>query len=57
VNEKVDGVYVALFPCGNASREEFHFTVTGSAGTYTGTATANLKAGKYYPVNLKLTKN
>ena len=56
VNEKVDGVYVALFPCGNASREEFHFTVTGSAGTYTGTATAKLNAGKFYPVTLKLTK-
>jgi hypothetical protein len=57
VNEKVDGVvYVALFPCGNASREEFHFTVTGSAGTYTGTATAKLNAGKFYPVTLNLTK-
>ena len=55
-NEKVDGVYVALFPCGNASREEFHFTVTGSAGTYTGTATAKLNAGKFYPVTLNLTK-
>lgn len=56
VNEKVDGVYVALFPCGNASREEFHFTVTGSTGTYTGTATAKLNAGKFYPVTLNLTK-
>lgn len=57
VNEKVDGgVYVALFPCGNASREVFHFTVTGSAGTYTGTATAKLNAGKFYPVTLNLTK-
>ncbi len=58
-NEKVDGVYVALFPCGNASREDFqdfHFTVTGSAGTYTGTATAKLNAGKFYPVTLNLTK-
>ena len=57
VDEKVDGVvYVALFPCGNASREDFHFTVTGSAGTYTGTATAKLNAGKFYPVTLNLTK-
>lgn len=55
-NEKVDGVYVALFPCGNEYREEFHFTVTGSAGTYTGTATAKLNAGKFYPVTLNLTK-
>lgn len=58
-NEKVDGVYVALFPCGNASREDFqdfHFTVTGSAGTYTGIATAKLNAGKFYPVTLNLTK-
>ena len=56
VNEKVDGVYVALFPCGNEDREKFHFTVTGSAGTYTGTATAKLNAGKFYPVTLNLTK-
>ena len=55
-NEKMDGVYVALFPCGNESREEFHFTVTGSTGTYTGTATAKLNAGKFYPVTLNLTK-
>ena len=55
-NEKVDGVYVALFPCGNEYREEFHFTVTGSAGTYTGIATAKLNAGKFYPVTLNLTK-
>ena len=56
VDEKVDGVYVALFPCGNESREEFYFTVTGSTGTYTGTATAKLNAGKFYPVTLNLTK-
>lgn len=47
-------VYAALFP---VSSKLFHFTVTNNDGTYTGTATANLKAGKYYPVNLKLTKN
>lgn len=47
-------VYAALFP---VSSKLFHFTVTNDDGTYTGTATANLKAGKYYPVNLKLTKN
>ena len=56
VDEKVDGVYVALFPCGNEDREKFHFTVTGSAGTYTGIATAKLNAGKFYPVTLNLTK-
>ena len=47
-------VYVALFPVKNST---FHFTVTNSSGTYTGTATATLNAGKYYPVELKLTKN
>lgn len=47
------GVYVALFPISN---DYFHFTVTGSNGTYTGTARATLKAGKYYPVTLTLTK-
>lgn len=56
-SEKEDGVYVALFPCGNENKEEIHFTVTNSAGTYTGTASAKLNAGKFYPVNLKLTKN
>lgn len=55
-NETEDGVYVALFPCGNVYPEDFHFTVTGSAGTYTGTATAKLNAGKFYPVTLNLTK-
>lgn len=48
-----DGVYVALLPCGN---EQFFFSVTGSNGTYTGTASAKLAAGKYYPVTLKLNK-
>lgn len=56
-SEKEDGVYVALFPCGNQNAEEFHFTVTGSKGIYTGTANAKLKAGKFYNVNLKLNKN
>ncbi len=51
--ETSDGVYVALFPITN---DYFHFTVTGSGGTYTGTASATLKAGKYYPVTLTLTK-
>jgi hypothetical protein len=47
-------VYAALFP---VSSQLFHFTVTNDDGTYTGTATAKLNAGKFYPVNLKLTKN
>ena len=51
--ETSDGVYVALFPC---TGEPFSFSVTGSEGTYTGTATATLQAGKYYPVALKLNK-
>ena len=49
-----DGVYVALLPI---SKFDFHFTVTNSSGTYTGTAKATLKEGKYYPVELKLTSN
>lgn len=52
-SETSDGVYVALFPTSN---ERFHFTVTGSTGTYTGTATATLNAGKFYPVTLTLTQ-
>jgi len=52
-NETSGAVYAALFPVSN---QLFHFTVTNNAGTYTGTATATLKAGKYYPVNLKLSK-
>lgn len=51
--ETSEGVYVALFP---VSGQYFHFTVTNSSGTYTGTARATLNAGKYYPVNLVLTK-
>ena len=51
-SEKEDGVYVALFPCGNQNAEEFHFTVTVSKVTYTCTASATLKAGKFYNVNL-----
>lgn len=47
------GVYAALFPISN---DDFHFTVTNNNGTYTGTAHATLKAGKYYPVTLTLTK-
>lgn len=54
-NEKVDGVYVALFPVSITST--LLFKVTNSAGTYTGIASAKLNAGKYYPVTLKLTKN
>ena len=52
-SETASGVYVALFPISN---DDFHFTVTNNNGTYTGTARATLKAGKYYPVTLTLTK-
>ena len=52
--ETSDGVYVALFPYSPTGY--MHFTVTNSSGTYTGIAKATLKAGKYYPVSLKLTK-
>ena len=50
--ETSNGVYVALFPVDIQS--DFHFIVSGSGGTYTGTASARLQAGKYYPVNLIL---
>lgn len=53
-SETTDGVYVALLPI---YKFDFHFTVTNSSGTYTGTAKATLKEGKYYPVELKLTSN
>lgn len=52
--ETSDGVYVALFPYSPTGY--MHFTVTGSSGTYTGMAKASLKAGRYYPASLKLTK-
>ena len=55
-SETSDGVYVMLLPCGNVDADDFFFSVTGSNGTYTGTAQAKLNAGKYYPVTLKLTK-
>lgn len=38
-------VYVALLP--TDGQRTFHFTVTNSTGTYTGTAKATLNAGKY----------
>ena len=53
-NETSDGVYVALFPYSPTGY--MHFTVTGRSGTYTGMAKASLKAGRYYPASLKLTK-
>ena len=53
-SETSGGVYVALFPYSPTGYMQF--TVTGSSGTYTGTAKATLNAGKYYPVTLKLTK-
>ena len=52
-SETASGVYVTLFPING---DYFHFTVTNNNGTYTGTARATLKAGKYYPVTLTLTK-
>lgn len=51
--ESSDFVYVALFPIEN---QYFHFAVTNDSGTYTGTARASLREGKYYRVTLKLTK-
>ena len=59
--ETCDGVYVALFPNQGFPEDEWPtgmlFTVTdGSGNTYTGTATAKLTAGKYYPANITLTK-
>jgi hypothetical protein len=48
------GVYVALLPVD--IQGDFYFSVSGSAGTYIGTAKAKLKAGKFYPVTLTLTK-
>lgn len=56
-NEISSGVYVALLPCGELYAEDFFFSVTtANEVVYTGTASATLKAGKYYPVTLKLTK-
>ena len=53
-SETSDGVFVALFP---VIESDFYFSVTNSSGsTYTGTATVNLKAGKYYYKELTLTK-
>ena len=49
--ETSDGVYVAMLPC---TEEPIVFSVNG--GTYTGTATATLQAGKYYPYTLKMNK-
>ncbi len=53
-SETSGGVYVALFPYSPTGY--MHFEVTNSNGTYIGTAKATLKAGKYYPVSLKLTE-
>lgn len=53
--ETAGGVYVALLPCGEDEKVSFFFSATTAAGTtYSGTAKAALKAGKYYPVSLKL---
>ncbi len=52
--ETSNGVYVALFPYSPTGY--MHFTVKNSSGTYTGMAKASLKAGRYYPAALKLTK-
>lgn len=51
--ETTDGVYVALFPI---SGQTLFFSVTNTAGTYTGTASATLKAGRFYPATIKLEK-
>ena len=54
-NETSDGVYVALFPYSPTGY--MHFTVTtNSYDTYTGMAKASLKAGRYYPTTLTLSK-
>ena len=53
-NETTSGVYVALLPVNE--KIVFYFSVTGSEGTFTGTAKAKLLAGKYYPVERKLSK-
>lgn len=46
-------VYVALMP--EIASRTYHFTVTNSAGTYTGTASAWLKKGEFVPaLGLKL---
>lgn len=50
--ETSDGVYVSLLPV--ASQSDFYFSVTNSKGTYTGTASATLKAGRFYRVELTL---
>ena len=52
-SQATNDVYVALFP---VVGQGFFFSVTNSNGTYTGKATATLKAGKFYNVTLKLTK-
>lgn len=51
--ETTDGVYMALFPI---SGQTLFFSVTNNAGTYTGTASATLKAGRFYPATIKLEK-
>ena len=51
-------VYVALFPCGSSSNKmTLFFSVSGSYGTYSGTARAYLIAGRFYPVSLTLAKD
>ena len=52
--ETSNGVYVALFPYSPTGY--MHFTVTNCSGTYKGMAKASLKAGRYYPTTLTLTK-
>lgn len=52
--ETSNGVYVALFPYSPTGY--MHFTVKNSSGTYTGMAKASLKAGRYYPATLTLSK-
>jgi len=51
--ETTDGVYVVLFPING---QVLFFSVTNSAGTYTGTVSATLKTGRFYPATIKLNK-
>lgn len=51
--QNVNTIYVALLP---TSSQGFKFTVINDEGTYEGKYPAALKAGEFYPTQLKLTK-
>lgn len=54
-SSELSEVYVALMP--TTAQRTYHFTVTNTAGTYTGTATAHLKKGEFVlATGLKLVK-